>query len=125
MQSLAEFLGAMPDCAPDDPLPAIGTAQDFCLRIVESREYRLSIYNRIAIGNMPPAVECRILDGAFGKPPQRIDLADVTSLEDLTPEAVREKLERVERMLRLLQAAQADDEVDSTAGSIELEPSVH
>ena len=72
LQTLAEFLGT--DQASNLPteLPQL-TVQDFCKGVLESREYRQSILQRIVLGTLPSAVELRMMDYGWGKPPERIE----------------------------------------------------
>lgn len=72
LQTLAEFLGT--DQATPEPteLPQL-TVKDFCKGVLESREYRQSVLHRITLGTLPPAVECRMYDYAYGKPPDRVE----------------------------------------------------
>lgn len=115
MESLAQFLGLTNTLAGEDlpdapPAPDVArlSGSAFCRALVESREYRMALLARVSAGSLPPAVECRILDHAWGKTPMRLEVDD-QSLESLTPERVREKLSRTQRLLQLLEAAQTED----------------
>lgn len=70
--TLAEFLGT--DQVPDAPtqLPQL-TVKEFCRGVLESQEYRKSVIQRVILGSLPPAVECRMYDYAYGKPPDRVE----------------------------------------------------
>ncbi len=76
VQTLAEFLGT--DQAPDIPteLPQL-TVKEFCRGVLESREYRQSILQRITMGSLPPAIECRMYDYAYGKPVEHVEHSGV------------------------------------------------
>lgn len=82
MKSLAEHLGVIdPRAKPtaDAPLQVVEpdildlTGIEFCQGIVDSREYRESILRRVLLDELAPAVECRLLDMAWGKAPQRLE----------------------------------------------------
>ena len=76
-RNLADQLGVKDPEGPPGPdpvdLPDLTGAQ-FCKAVVDSRQYRESIVRRILFGDLPPAVECRILDQAWGAPPKRVEL---------------------------------------------------
>lgn len=79
MESLADFLGLAgrppmaegqaPISAQERPLDV----RSFCRGILESEDYRQSILDRVKLGSLPPAVECRMFDYAYGKPPDRVE----------------------------------------------------
>jgi len=74
IQTLAEFLGTEDAySAPLDETREEMSVKDFCRGILTSREYRQSIRDRIALGNLPPAVELRLYDYAYGKPPDKVE----------------------------------------------------
>lgn len=62
---------------PDDALDVAGiiecTGTEFARKIVQSREYRMALITRVIQGELPPAVEIRLLDLAFGKPPDHVE----------------------------------------------------
>lgn len=80
MQSLAEFLGAS-DPRPEDARPAsdfealadVADPVVFCQRVLETREFRQYIMSGIVLGDIPPAIMGRVMDHAWGKPPERIE----------------------------------------------------
>jgi hypothetical protein len=72
LQTLAEFLGTDQALNLPTELPQL-TVKDFCRGVLESREYRQSVLQRVTLGNLPPAVECRMYDYAYGKPPDRVE----------------------------------------------------
>jgi len=80
MKSLAEHLGAI-DPRPEkdqlksdfDALIDITDPKDFCQKIVASREFRQYVMSGIVLGDLPPAVVTRIIDHAWGKPPERVE----------------------------------------------------
>jgi hypothetical protein len=112
-KSLAEFLGtARPDLG--EPTPPSAdleslTIADFCKGVLTSPEYRQSVLNRITLGTLPPAVEIRMYDYAYGKPPDRVEHTG----KDGKP------LEIVRRIVR------AHDTYDEDADSGEKAPTVN
>jgi hypothetical protein len=84
MKTLADSLGpelmkqiaasAPPLPPPEHDLSEL-TGVQFCQALVDSREYRESIHRRLLLDELPPAVECRILDQAWGRAPQRLEHA--------------------------------------------------
>lgn len=80
--SLADFLG-VPDPRPVEDVPqqepSFSDAVDivdpstFCKRIVGSREFRQYIMNGIVLGDLPSAIGTRLMDHAWGKPPERVE----------------------------------------------------
>lgn len=118
MKTLFDVLN--PELASDvidhDAPPVKLTAKNFSKGILESPEYRASLMLRIVSGTLPPAVECRILDHALGKPVERVEVKDQSrSIEDLSPELVKAKLHRVQRMLQLLETSRTNVEVHPAA----------
>lgn len=77
VETLGEFLGLQPEQPVEEvPRPSLFdtlTIKDFCKGVLASREYRQSILDRITLGSLPPAVECRMYDYAYGKPPERVE----------------------------------------------------
>jgi hypothetical protein len=79
-QSLADFLGVQ-DPRPDEgaalpdaeALVDVSDPKEFCEKVLESREFRQYIMNGITLGDLPPAVMCRIIDHAWGKPVDRVE----------------------------------------------------
>ncbi len=76
-QSLADFLGVEPGNTPSEPrtddLLNISDPTTFCQRVLNSREFRQYILNGITLGDIPPAVMCRIIDHAWGKPVDHVE----------------------------------------------------
>lgn len=97
MQSLAEFLGVQDGILESDrPITEAPhedlTDEQLCRKILQSQEYRQSVFNRVLSGTLPPAVEAMIWDRAYGKPVKRIEVKDTTNaLEALTVEQLEER----------------------------------
>lgn len=80
MQSLADFLD-VPDPRPEDKRPDtdyetlldVTDPKVFCQKLLETREFRQYLMNGIVLGDLPPAVMCRVIDHAWGKPVERIE----------------------------------------------------
>lgn len=79
VQSLADFLGAEDPRPPErrdlDYSSLLDTSDPkaFCQKVLETREFRQYIMNGITLGDLPPAVMCRVIDHAWGKPPERVE----------------------------------------------------
>ena len=78
MKTLAESLGL--DNSPFDVEPkstiddiVFLTAKDFALSILESAEYRQSILRRVIADELPSAIEAKLMDYGWGKPPDRVE----------------------------------------------------
>ncbi len=71
IETLADFLGH------DEPSPPPAfrelTVQEFCRGILQSQEYRQSVLDRVTLGTLPAAVECKMYEYAYGKPPDRVE----------------------------------------------------
>lgn len=79
VETLADYLG-VPDPRPEEKregdfeaLADIKNGTEFCQKIVETREWRQYIMNGVVLGDLPAAVATRIMDHAWGKPPERIE----------------------------------------------------
>lgn len=97
-RGLCEALG-IPYNEPDPP-STLGTDEDFLnstgkefsQKIVNSREYRQSLLRRLMADTLAPAVECRLLDHALGKPLERVEVEDKTiRLDQYTVEQLEER----------------------------------
>lgn len=75
--SLKELLDG--PVAPPDESQAIAEILDisdpvvFCQRVLDSREFRQYILKGITERDIPPAVMCRVIDHAWGKPIDRVE----------------------------------------------------
>ncbi len=94
-KSLAEALGTVDlhaDNAPcvTDDFESLGPLD--ATKIVNSADYRYSIFLRVRAGTLPPAVECRLLDLALGKPVTRVTTETIeTPFESATIEDIEER----------------------------------
>lgn len=94
MESLAQFLGLsgtmagndLPEAPQEKSRVAGLSGPAFSRAVIASQEYRQSILDRVKLGSLAPAVECRLLDHAFGKPADHVEISDPTSLENQSVE---------------------------------------
>ena len=120
MESLAHFLGVPEYGAPADAEPARPfdqsiTIRDFCRGVLRSRDYRLSILQRIRLGSLPPAVEIAMYHYAEGKPVERVEVEDKTphALQDMSIEQLEERALRLLDMARGLRSRSEDSRTPS------------
>lgn len=104
-KSLAEHLGAQTTpTPPSEPPTPISSAEEFCRKFLDSKEYRDSLYRRVLMDDLPPAIECMLWDRAYGQVPKRLEVRDTTNqLENMTAEQLEERalfLAQVARRLR-------------------------
>ena len=57
------------------PLDPDLSPRDFCRQVVASPEFRRYLLNGFVLGDLPPAVVCRVLDHAWGRPVERHELS--------------------------------------------------
>lgn len=90
------------------------TVKDFCRGVLNSTEYRESLYRRVLLDELPPAVECMMWDRAWGKTVEKVEIKDTTApLEALTVEELEARalyLVGVARRLR-----DSDTDTDTTS----------
>lgn len=122
MKSLAEHLGAV-DPRPEteqvvEDVAALADVSDpaeFCKLIVKSREFRQYLMNGITLGDLPSAVVCRVMDHAWGKPIERVEVDDKASrLENATPEQLEARALRLVEMARSIRLAPLTDDDTKT-----------
>ena len=108
-QSLADFLG-VPDpragSASVEPETLIDVVDpvEFCRGVLRSREFRQYILNGMVLGEIPPAIICRVMDHAWGKPVERVEITDksddVDEMDARQCEAEAMRLLELARQLR-------------------------
>lgn len=129
MKSLYDALNLVkPDAVTEPPsLPDKRvSARTICRDILNSRQYRESILQRIIFRELPPAVECRLWDYAYGKPVEKVEIDDKTErVENLTSEQLERKLIALAELARRLrmndevhQSAPDEDEADTEPPSV-------
>ena len=124
MKSLAEYFGVLPDAAPADGNEQRAASAEsfanlsgkaFSEAVVNSLEFRRYILNGLTLGDLPPAVICRLIDHAWGKPVDRLEVKDTTdTLEGMTAEQLEQRalfLAEVARRLRFGSALDSPDDV--------------
>lgn len=112
MKSLAEHLGAI-DPRPEDKRPDndfddlidITDPKMFCQKLVASREFRQFLLSGIVLGDLPPAVLTRIIDHAWGKPVEKIEVKNTSSADDLSVEELKA---RAAHLMRVIDALEDD-----------------
>jgi hypothetical protein len=55
--------------------------QQFCREVLESKEYRESLYRRVVTDSLPPALEVMLYAYAYGKPKERVELNVTNDME--------------------------------------------
>ena len=97
-----------------DPVP-VGelNGRDLARYVLNSTQYRESILRRILFDELPPAVETKLMDYAWGRPTERVEINDNRSnLENLTTEELEQKalvLATLARQLRNRDAVRMND----------------
>lgn len=127
MKTLFESLGFDNDEMPESSLSENSltdiSGEDFCKRIVNSPEYRISLLSRIANGRLAPAVECRILEHAWGKVTDKLEVKQTSNdLEHLSAEKLEERALYLANLARNLRRNDTnemnDDEPTDSESSI-------
>lgn len=105
MKSLAEALGVLTlieeaAAAPPtvEPTAAV-SAKAFCQSIIDSPEFRRYLRDGVLLGDLPTPIICKIMDHAWGKPVERLEVEDKTVRERPSEDAL------VQRAAVLLDAA--------------------
>jgi hypothetical protein len=110
MKSLADVLGVRnpvaDEATPDPAPPKRMSARAFSRSILSSQEYRASLMRRIVTDELPPALETRLYDYAYGQPVKRLEVKDTTPPNRLSELSLQELEQRAlfyADMLRRLQ----------------------
>ena len=76
MESLADYLNLRNE-NPPEPLEELSldglTPKELALKILHSREFYQYVLNGLTLGELPPAILTRLMDYAWGKPPERVE----------------------------------------------------
>ncbi len=114
--SLAEYLGAeypasTAIAAPEEFTAALDLdAKDFCKALLNTKQYRQSLMDRITLGTLASAVECRLWDYAAGKPTEKVEVKNTTSpFEGLTMEALEDRAAFLLNLIRELKQSRDED----------------
>src|ERR1051326_6377433 len=95
-----------PDAPAPEPMPKL-TAKAMCRDILNSPQYRRSLIDRIIFKELPPAVECRLWDYAYGKPVERVEMKDKSNpLEGATAEELERRAMLLATLARRLRAGE-------------------
>lgn len=85
-QSLADYLGTsepVPDAPAAEPMARL-SAKKFSEAVLNSPEFHRYVVNSLSLGDIPPAIITRMMDYAWGKPVEKLELKDTTNpLEEL------------------------------------------
>ena len=76
METLADYLGMIPvpACQAEGYERFEGlSGRAFAQAILDSQEFRAYIVNALVLGELPAAVVTRLMDYAWGKPPDRLE----------------------------------------------------
>jgi hypothetical protein len=91
------------DSEPEQPFVVKRSVKEWCREIIHSDTYRKSLRDRIFLGSLAPAVECRLWDYAYGKPVDRVEVHDKsTAIESLTPEQINRRIEALKMIAERL-----------------------
>lgn len=79
-------------------------------QMLDTTAYRRAVYVRLVTGQLPAALECKILDHVMGKPIDRIEIADTTkNIDSLTLEELHERQSRtIAAMQKIITAQSAE-----------------
>ena len=121
MKSLADYLGVAdqkesdssdsPAASAPASTPTKLTVKSFAREVLNSREYRQSILNRVLLGDLPPAVECLLYHYAYGKPVERLEVEDTTpTVDNMSPEQCEQRALFLAGLARKMREQQEEDE---------------
>lgn len=120
-KSLADVLGVLDPQQPvslqQDAKPFVKmTAKAFSQEILNSRQYRESLLRRIIFDELPPAVECKLMDHAWGRPVEKVQVEDTTPrFEELSIEELEQRAMMLVEMARLMREQQGESNTNSEA----------
>lgn len=121
-KSLAEYLGTSVPAVNGQPERAASDAQvpdnvdgkEFAEAVVNSREFFQYIVNGLTLGDLAPAVVCRLMDHAWGKPVEVVQLDD----RRFDKMSKRELEDRIAELRRDVQDLPEDDTDQPAATSV-------
>lgn len=105
METLAEYLGLDKKDEPRQRLSDL-SARDFAKKIIDSEEWRLSVYDRVSSGRLPPPLEMRLLDLAWSKA-QQPDESKAISTTDMTLDEAKTRVYQLIAVIREMEAREA------------------
>lgn len=130
MRSLADVLGTSATTSGDEPGGTTSTlnkatkprsAKAFCEGIINSHEFRQYLLNGITLGDLAPGVVLRIMDYAWGKPVERIEVTSTQNPFDaMAVEQVEARIAFLDEVLQRLRGedAQKHDDNSQTSSSV-------
>lgn len=137
MKSLAEALGvssleaeaAATPLKPVEPTPSV-SAKEFCQSIIDSPEFRRYLRDGITLNDLPTPIICKIMDHAWGKPVERLEVEDKTVRERMSPEALEQRAAVIMEAAKRLKEQQRAETTSSPSDDNEddsdnVSPSVH
>jgi hypothetical protein len=84
------------------------SGKEFALAIVNSREFRSFIVDGILDGKINAAIVTRLMDYAWGKPTERLEISEPPSLSELSADELRHRALAVARTI--VKASQKRDD---------------
>jgi CBS domain-containing protein len=121
METLADLLGVGSQEPQEQPAPRLEDITDskaFALAVLNSSEFRRYIVNGLILGEIPSGIVTRLMDHAWGKPIERVEVKDTTNnLEGLTSEQLESRAMRLMEMARSIRLAPMVDD-DQPVGSV-------
>ena len=85
------------------------SAKTFAKAILATSEYRASLFRRIALDELSPAVECLIYHYAYGKPVEHVAVTDVPlTFDDLSFDELEERACRTLEFIRQCRRPDSD-----------------
>jgi hypothetical protein len=77
-------------------------AKSFALELLRTPEYKLSVERRMRAGTLPPAVELRLMDYAWGRPVEHVEISTPATAElaELDDSGLAERAEVIATVLR-------------------------
>ncbi len=113
MKSLSEVLGTDPVTNDATSEPIKLSVKSLAKGILTSPQYRESLVRRIIAGTLPPAVECKLFEYAYGKPVDKVEIIDGrNNLEELSTEQLEAKARELVVLARKLRGeSEATEEV--------------
>jgi hypothetical protein len=82
----------------------------FAKALLQSKDYRESLVRRMKTDSLPSAIECKLMDHAWGVPKQRLEVEDKTnSYEGLSAEQIQTRIRTLMDVAQRLGASKEDD----------------
>jgi hypothetical protein len=116
LRSLADILGVPDPARPDEDTSVYDepkTAREFALKVLNSPEYRFSVYRRLMLHEFPPALEVLLHHYAYGKPVEKVEVKDTSNPLEAT--SLTNLKERVITLQRIISQLESDDAPDTSS----------